>query len=124
MMNQEFKARGRKYYVLPNFGLCCRELEGLKATSFHTCVRSVCYVYEWVRESSVVLQAYPIMVVDFLISTLLIELDISVLYQNSLRGQYTGRMSQKKFFYQNFFFVKNVSFIFVAAASMPFSVLS
>ena len=30
MINQEFKAMGRKFQVLPNFGICCRELGGLK----------------------------------------------------------------------------------------------
>ena len=28
MINQEFKALRRKYQVLPNFGICCRELRG------------------------------------------------------------------------------------------------
>ena len=28
MINQEFKAQGTKYHVLPNFGICCRELGG------------------------------------------------------------------------------------------------
>ena len=40
MINQEFKALGIKYLVLPNFGICCRELRVLKVTSFCTCVRS------------------------------------------------------------------------------------
>ena len=30
MMNQKFKARGRKYQLLPNFGICCRELGRLR----------------------------------------------------------------------------------------------
>ena len=45
MMNQEFKAIGRNYGVLPNFGICYRELGGLKVVSFHACVRSFCYVF-------------------------------------------------------------------------------
>ena len=28
MVNQEFKAQGTKYKMLPNFGICCRELGG------------------------------------------------------------------------------------------------
>ena len=28
MINQEFEAQERKYQVLPNFGICCRELRG------------------------------------------------------------------------------------------------
>ena len=39
MINQEFKAQETKYQVLPNFGVCCREQEGLKAMSFPTSVR-------------------------------------------------------------------------------------
>ena len=34
MINQDFKAQGTKYQVLPNLGICCRELAGLKVTSF------------------------------------------------------------------------------------------
>ena len=34
MMEQEFKAKGTKYQALPNFGICFRELGGLKVTSF------------------------------------------------------------------------------------------
>ena len=30
--------------MLPNFGICCRELRGLKVTSFRACVRSFCSV--------------------------------------------------------------------------------
>ena len=44
MMNQEFKAHGTKYQVLPNFGICCKELGGIKVTSFRACVRSFCSV--------------------------------------------------------------------------------
>ena len=44
MINQEFKAGGRKYQVLPNFGLCCGELGGLKCMSFRACVHSFCSV--------------------------------------------------------------------------------
>ena len=44
MINQEFQVLGRKYQVLPNFGICCRELRGLKVTSFRACVRSFCSV--------------------------------------------------------------------------------
>ena len=39
-INQEFKAQGTKFQLLPNFGICCRELEGLKVVSFHACVCS------------------------------------------------------------------------------------
>ena len=47
MINQDFKAPGIKYQVLPNFGICCcRELAGLKVTSFRACVRSLCSVGE------------------------------------------------------------------------------
>ena len=34
MINQEFKALGRKYEVLPNFGIICRELEGPQSYEF------------------------------------------------------------------------------------------
>ena len=34
MMNQEFKTLGRKYGVLPNFGICCRELGGAQSYAF------------------------------------------------------------------------------------------
>ena len=38
---QEFKVQGTKYQVLPNFGICCRELAGLKVTVFvHVCAVS------------------------------------------------------------------------------------
>ena len=30
MINQEFKAQGTKYQVLPNFGICCRSYEDSK----------------------------------------------------------------------------------------------
>ena len=30
--------------MLPNFRICCRELGGLKVTSFCACVRSLCSV--------------------------------------------------------------------------------
>ena len=30
--------------VLPNFGICCRELRGLKVASFRACVRSFCSI--------------------------------------------------------------------------------
>ena len=40
MINQEFKAQGTKKQVLPNFGIRCRELGGLKVTIFRACVRS------------------------------------------------------------------------------------
>ena len=33
MINQEFKAQGTKYQVLPNFGISCRELGVLKVKS-------------------------------------------------------------------------------------------
>ena len=39
-----FKTQGTKYQVLPNFGICCRELGGLKVASFCACVRSFCSV--------------------------------------------------------------------------------
>ena len=32
MINQEFKALGRKYQMFPYFGICCRELRGLEVT--------------------------------------------------------------------------------------------
>ena len=44
MTNQEFKALGRKYQVLPNFGICSKELGRFKVTSFRACVRSFCSV--------------------------------------------------------------------------------
>ena len=44
MINQEFKAPGRKYQVLLNFRICCRELRELKVTIFRACVRSFCSV--------------------------------------------------------------------------------
>ena len=44
MINQEFKAQGTKYQVLPNFGICCRKLGELKVLSFRACVRSFCSV--------------------------------------------------------------------------------
>ena len=34
MINQEFEAPGTNYQVLPNFGVSCRELRGLKVTIF------------------------------------------------------------------------------------------
>ena len=34
MINQEFKAKGTKYQVLPNFGMCCRELGGAQSCEF------------------------------------------------------------------------------------------
>ena len=39
-MIHELKAQGRKYQMLPNFGICCMELDGLKVKRFRTCVRS------------------------------------------------------------------------------------
>ena len=45
MINQEFKAQGTKYQVL-NFGICCRELGGLKVTSFHACGIDVSILFE------------------------------------------------------------------------------
>ena len=44
MINQGFQTLGRKYQLLPNSGICCRELRGLKVTSFRACVRSFCSV--------------------------------------------------------------------------------
>ena len=44
MINQQFKALGRKYQVLPNFGICCRELRRLKVTGFRACEHSFCSV--------------------------------------------------------------------------------
>ena len=41
MINEEFKALGRKCGVLPNFGICCRELGGSKLRVFvHACAVS------------------------------------------------------------------------------------
>ena len=38
MINQEFKAEGTKYQVLPNYVIRCRELEGLKVfVQLHGC---------------------------------------------------------------------------------------
>ena len=34
MINQQFKVLGRQYQVLPNVGICCRELRRLKVTYF------------------------------------------------------------------------------------------
>ena len=34
MINQEFKALRRKYQVLPNFRICCKELRELKVATF------------------------------------------------------------------------------------------
>ena len=45
MVNQELMTLGRKHQVLPDFGICCRELTGLKVASFRTCMRSFCSVY-------------------------------------------------------------------------------
>ena len=39
-INHEFEALGRKYRVLPNFGICCRVLGRVEVTSFHAYVRS------------------------------------------------------------------------------------
>ena len=44
MINQEFEAPGTKYEVLPNLGVCCRELRELEVTSFHACVFRFCSV--------------------------------------------------------------------------------
>ena len=44
MINQKFKAIGRKYQVLLNLEVCCRELRGIQVTSFCACVRSFCSV--------------------------------------------------------------------------------
>ena len=49
MISQEFKVQGTKYQVLPNFGICCRELGGLKVMSFLASVRSFCSVYSVMR---------------------------------------------------------------------------
>ena len=41
MINQEFKALGRRCQVLLNFGICCRELVGSKLRVFgHACAVS------------------------------------------------------------------------------------
>ena len=47
MMNQEFTAKRTTYQVLPIFGICCRELKGLKVASFRACVHSFCSVVRW-----------------------------------------------------------------------------
>ena len=44
MINQEFKAQGTKYQVLPNFGTCCRELGAFRVTTIPACVCSFCSV--------------------------------------------------------------------------------
>ena len=41
MINEEFKAQGTKYQVLLDFGICCRELGGLKLLfGEHACADS------------------------------------------------------------------------------------
>ena len=41
MMNQELKAQRRKYEMLPNFGICCRELGDSKLrVCAHACAVS------------------------------------------------------------------------------------
>ena len=41
MLNQGLKDKGTKYQVLPNFGMCCRELGGSKLRVFaHACAVS------------------------------------------------------------------------------------
>ena len=44
MINQEFKAQGTKYQVLPNFAICCMELKVLRVANFRACVLSFCSV--------------------------------------------------------------------------------
>ena len=51
MINQEFKTQRTKFQVLPNFGVCCRELGGSKLRVFvHACMKiklnrsSYCYI--------------------------------------------------------------------------------
>ena len=44
MINQEFKVLGRKFQMLPNFGICCRGLRELKVASFRACVPCSCSV--------------------------------------------------------------------------------
>ena len=44
MINQEFKTLGRKYQMLPNFGIYCKALGELKVASFCACVRRFCSV--------------------------------------------------------------------------------
>ena len=44
MINQEFKAQGRRYQVLSNFGVCCKELKGLKVVNFRAYVPIFCSV--------------------------------------------------------------------------------
>ena len=40
------KVQGRKYQVLPNFEICCKELRGLKVTSFRARAHGFCSVTE------------------------------------------------------------------------------
>ena len=49
MVNQEFKEERRKYQVLPNLGISCREQRGLKVKNFRAWVRSFCSVHQpWI----------------------------------------------------------------------------
>ena len=51
MINQEFKAQGRNRQVLPNFRICCRELEGSKLKIF-THARAVSALSFWLLFAS------------------------------------------------------------------------
>ena len=44
MMGPEMKVQGRKYQILSNFGIFCRESGGLKGASFRACVQTFCSV--------------------------------------------------------------------------------
>ena len=58
MINQEFKALGRKYGVLPDFGICCKELGGAKLRVFaHACAVSALSCgggFEWLKGKNVI----------------------------------------------------------------------
>ena len=54
MMNQEFNAQGTKFHVLPKFGVLCKELRGLRVTSFRAWMHSFCFA-AWMLIISAVL---------------------------------------------------------------------
>ena len=60
MINQEFKAKGTKYQVLPNFKICCRELGGSKQRVFaHAC--AVCTLSIWHKTDHVTFMFYDLL---------------------------------------------------------------
>ena len=48
MINQELKADGRKYQVLPNFGICYEELSKLRILVHANAVSTLSPAYEYV----------------------------------------------------------------------------